>query len=233
MEYSVVIPLFNEAQSLEMLQTQLYDVMESIAAGYEVIYVNDGSSDESSQQLEKLRQRYPNINIISFKTNRGQSAALHAGFKAAKGQWLITLDADGQNPPREITKLLKIKDAFDFVTGIRTRRRDNLIRKISSQVAKFFRWVVLGDTTQDTGCSLRIFRKEIVDSVPFFKNFHRFFVFLVRRKGFLVKEVPVAHNARRFGKSKYRFFKRMVEGIFDLWGLFWISRRLNYESGHS
>lgn len=229
MEYSVVIPLFNEEESLPWLGQELGRVMALLGAEYEIIYVNDGSTDNSGKVLEEMKMN-PAVRIVSLKTNQGQSAALHAGFKHARGQWIITLDADGQNPPQEIMPLLRARDEVDFITGVRKVRRDSLARKLSSQTAKFLRRLVLGDTTRDTGCSLRVFRREITDNLPFFKNFHRFFPFLVKKRGFTIKEVYVQHNPRRFGRSKYGTFKRAGEGIFDLWGVFWLKKRLlNYE----
>lgn len=230
MEYSVIIPLFNEAESINSLQKDLHRVMESLSAGYEIIYVNDGSRDNSVQVLNAIKPAYPGIKVISLKENSGQSAALHAGFIAAQGRWLITLDADGQNPPQEILQLIKYRDDFDFITGIRQQRKDSFFRKVSSQTAGFFRWVVLRDETRDTGCSLRVFKREIATKIPFFRNFHRFFTFLARKTKFSVKEVYVSHQPRKFGRSKYTTVARIRAGIFDLWGVFWLSRRLfNYE----
>ena len=167
------------------------------------------------------------MKIIFFKENRGQSAALYAGFKASKGRWIISLDADLQNPPREIHKLTAFKHDYDFITGIRANRKDNFLKIASSTTARFFRWLILQDRTTDTGCSLRVFRREVVDSLSYFKNFHRFFTFLVRIKGFSVKEVCINHRPRRFGRSKYGVLKRAEQGIGDLWHLFWLKRRLS------
>jgi len=226
MQFSVVIPVFNEVGSLKILQERLDRVMQGFPAGYEIIYVDDGSRDASLGVLKALKESFPAIRIISFKENRGQSAAFYAGFKAARGEWIITLDADGQNPPEEIIRLLEFYQQFDFVTGVRKKRSDSLRRKIASRVAKFFCRLVLGDLTQDVGCSLRIFRRKIVEAIPFFRNFHRFFTFLVKEAGFSVKEVPVAHHRRAAGKSKYSDWKRLKEGIVDLRGVAWLRKRL-------
>jgi glycosyltransferase involved in cell wall biosynthesis len=226
MELSVVIALFNEEEALPHLQERLHKVCERISQEYEIIYVDDGSTDSSLEILKKFKKNYPSLRIISFKKNQGQSAGLFAGFKAARGDWIITLDADLQNPPEEIYKLLIFKDSFDFITGVREKRKDSVLKKVSSQIARFFRWIILKDITKDTGCSLRMFKREIIDCLPYFKNFHRFFTFLVREKGFKIKEVPVKHNPRQFGKSKYGILKRAKEGIFDLIGVFWLKKRL-------
>ncbi len=226
MEFSVVIPLFNEEEVLPVLQERLHLVCEKLSSSYEIIYVDDGSTDSSMDVLNKLKNNYPSIRIISFNKNQGQSAGLFAGFHASRGEWIVTIDADLQNPPEEIPRLFEFKDGFDFITGTRAKREDSLIRKISSKTARVFRWVILRDTTQDVGCSLRMFKREIVDSLPYFKNFHRFFTFLTREAGFKIKEVPVKHDARTFGKSKYGVFNRAKEGIFDLVGVFWLKKRL-------
>lgn len=230
MKFSAVIPVFNEAESLETFQKELYEAMQKTSSDYEIIYVDDASTDSSLDILKKLAKNCEQIKIISFKENRGQSTALVAGFKQARGEWIITLDADLQNPPQEIPKLLRFSDKFDFITGVRRKREDSSLRKISSSIAKFFRLLILGDTTKDTGCSLRLFKREVVEQLPFFKNFHRFFTLLARRYGFKIKEVTVKHNVRKFGKSKYKTLKRTWEGIFDLIGVCWLKKRIiNYE----
>jgi glycosyltransferase involved in cell wall biosynthesis len=223
---SIVIPLFNEEASLRILQQRLHKVMEKLSFSYEIIYVDDASKDASLEVIKELQKQYPLIRIISFRKNHGQSTALCAGFRMAKGRWIITLDADLQNPPEEIPTLLKFKEEFDFITGIRKDRKDNFIRKLSSSTARFFRWLILKDVTIDTGCSLRMFKREILNEMPRFKNFHRFFTFLVRMLKFKVKEIPVQHNRREFGASSYGIIKRASEGIFDLIGILWLKRRL-------
>ncbi len=230
MKFSIVIPVFNEAQNLPLLQRELQRVMQEIGSEYEIIYVDDSSTDCSLEVLKKIAQEYGQVRLISFLNNRGQSQALHAGFKASRGEWIITLDADGQNPPGEISRLLAVEGEFDFITGIRAKRKDSFLKKLSSKAARLVRRLVLKDTTKDIGCSLRMFKREVVETIPLFNNFHRFFTWLVNICGFSVKEVEVAHQQRKFGKSKYGTFKRLLEGIFDLWGVFWLKKRLiNYE----
>jgi len=230
MEYSVVVPIYNEENSLAILNESILKVMDNLNVDYEVIYVDDGSTDSSLDILKGFKKEFPQIKVVSFKRNQGQSSALFVGFREAKGKWIITLDADLQNPPQEILKLIEYKEAYDFITGVRVKRKDTLLRRFSSGVAKFFRWAILRDKTKDVGCSLRMFKREVVEFIPFFKNFHRFFPFLTEKAGFKIKEVAVAHQSRRFGKSKYTTFKRLKEGIFDLAGLFWLKERIiNYE----
>lgn len=224
--FSIVIPVYNEEASLPLLQERLHKAMSLASAEYEAIYVDDGSSDTSCWVLKDLKKEFPQIRIISFSENKGQSAALYAGFRAAIGQRIITLDADGQNPPEEIARLLPYIGEYDFITGVRKKRSDSFARKIDSHVARFFRWLILRDTTRDTGCSLRVFKRDIAGAVPFFVNFHRFFPFLVRQLGFSVMEVEVSHDQRIAGRSKYGTLKRLRQGIADLLGLLWLARRL-------
>jgi len=215
-EFSIIAPLLNEEESLVPLQEELSNAMEGLSGGYEIIYVDDGSTDSSLAVLEKLKKNFPEIRIISFKENKGQSAALLAGFRESRGKWIITLDSDLQNPPDEIFRFMPFKDSFDLVAGIRTKIKDAFSRIAASFTAAFFRRLVLGDRTKDIGCSLRMFKREVADSVPCFDNFHRFFTFLVREKGFSVKEVPVDHRPRRFGRTKYGILNRARSGISGL-----------------
>jgi len=225
MEYSVVIPVFNERESLALLQERLDSVLKGCAVDYEIIYVDDGSTDSSLETIKKMKEAYPEIRIISLKRNAGKSSALYAGFRSSRGSWIIALDADLQNSPEDIPGLLNFVGDFDFVQGVRVKRRDDMFTKFSSGLAHFFRWLILRDKTIDTGCGLCLFRREIVDSLYFFMGFHRFFGYLVRTHGFSVREVPVRHSARIFGKSKNSIFKRIVEGIFDLYGVLWLRKR--------
>jgi glycosyltransferase involved in cell wall biosynthesis len=230
MEFSVVVPVFNEEESLPLLQKELHETMVKTGLPYEIIYIDDGSCDSSLEVLKELKNQYPKIMVLALARHAGKSAALEAGFKATSGRWIITLDADLQNPPGEILRLLEFKDDADFMMGIRKNRQDYFVRKVSSWVAMSLRRVALGDRTQDIGCALRVFKREVAQTVYLFNNFHRFFAYLARRKGFLVKEVPVAHNLRKFGRSKYGTFQRAVEGLFDLIGVIWlIKRSLTYD----
>ena len=226
LKFSVVVAVRDEQDSLLELQKELNTAMAATASKYEIIYVDDASSDASHKILKDLQKSFPGIRIISFEQNAGQSAALVAGFRAARGEFIITLDADGQNPPKEIQKLIGFCEEYDCVTGIRINRKDDRVRKIASGVAHLFRKIILQDTTQDTGCSLRIFKRKIIDQLPFFKNFHRFFVFIIKTYGFSVIEVTVRHRQRTAGLTKYSNFKRLCEGLIDIWAMLWLKHRI-------
>jgi len=226
MEYSVVIPVYNEEASLAILQERLNKARRELPEESEVVYVNDGSIDKTSEILREIARNMPEVKIVTLSKNLGKSSALRAGFKTARGKWIITLDADLQNHPEDIVTLLRYKDNFDFIGGIRVDRKDPFTRMIASGIARFFRMMLLGDTTRDMGCGLTVFRREILDTLVFFRNFHRFFTYLVRIEGFSIKEVPVLHSPRRFGQSHSRILKRGVEGVFDLFGVLWLKSRL-------
>jgi len=215
-EYSAIIPLFNEESSILPLHSSLRSVLDKLSFTYEIIYVNDGSTDSSLKILEKIRRDFPSIKLVSFKTNKGQSEAFLAGFKESRGRWIITLDADLQNPPEEIPKLLEFKNNFDLITGVRRKRKDNIVKKSCSSCATAARYLILRDTTKDPGCFLKVFKRKVLETIPHYRNFHRFFTYLARKKGFKVKEIPVEHRKRQFGKSKYGILKRAKEGIVDL-----------------
>ena len=234
MEISVVIPLRNEAEYVRVLYERVEKALKDLSCEHEIICVDDASSDGTLEALQQLRNENENLRVISLEKQRGQSAALFAGFKKAKGMWLITMDGDLQDPPEEIGKLLPFRKDFDFIKGIRTKRKSNVLRKISSIIGKFFTWLILGSTIKDPGCSLRIFKKDLVSTLPLVNNFHRFLPFLATIGGFSVKEVDTRHEKRIYGKSKYGIFKRAIEGIFDLWSVFWLKKmiikhRIKYE----
>ena len=229
-EVSIVVPVLDEEESLPILQRRIERVMKALKLSYEIIYVDDASTDSSLDIMKELKEKNTQIHIISFKEHRGQSVALIAGFRAARGKWILTLDADMQNPPGDIVKLWKYSPEYDFITGIRARRRDSLIRRTSSVIARRVRNFIIGDSTVDVGCSLRLFKRDIIDGIEFFKNFHRFFTFLARNRGWKIKEVGVKHSPRKFGKSKYGTFDRLRAGLFDLVGVLWLkARSVDYE----
>ncbi|MBU1113300.1 MAG: glycosyltransferase family 2 protein [Candidatus Omnitrophica bacterium] len=226
MDLSIVVPVHNEAGNLAVLQKEIIEAMAKTGFEYEIIYVDDASSDSSGQILKGFVEEDQKVKVISFERNRGQSEALLAGFKNSQGRWILTLDADGQNPPEDFSQFIPFCKSYDFITGIRKNRKDSFIKKASSWVAKIFRRLVLGDTTEDTGCSLRMFKREIIETIPDLRNFHRFFTFLVRLRGFSVKETYVQHRQRQSGQSNYRTWGRLWQGRFDLWSLYRLKKRM-------
>lgn len=229
-DLSVVIPFYNEEASVHAVCEEVREVLSSAGGlSWELVMVDDGSRDQTPQIMAGLTEKYPNFRALHLYPNSGQSAALEAGFEAARGEFIATLDGDGQNDPRDIVRLLAaLKERrVDMMCGIRQRRADNLIRRVSSRIANRVRSAVLGDHITDVGCSLRIFRRDRIRRVRFFRNAHRFFPALFIMAGFTVAEMPVSHRARQHGTSKYGggINSRLWVGLADLAGVFWLKKR--------
>ena len=230
---SVVIPIKDERDNLLALTDQLVKVLqgreESKNAPFEIIYVDDGSTDGSSEILDRLASEHPAVTVLHFDRNYGQSAGFDAGFKRSSGALVVTMDGDLQNDPEDIGLLLSYANDYDLVCGWRTERHDTVMRKISSRVANVVRNAVTGDRVHDTGCSLKIFRRRVIDRLPLFNGMHRFFPALALMHGFTVTEVTVRHHPRRHGISKYGVGNRLFKGLYALMAVRWMhSRVLRY-----
>jgi dolichol-phosphate mannosyltransferase len=230
-QYSVVIPIYNEQDNIEPLISELEAAMNAYKDAWELIFVDDGSPDDSGLILKRLMLEKPFLRTLRFKNNAGQTAALQAGFKAAKGDYVITLDGDGQNDPKDIPHLLAIaKLGYDLVAGKRRHRQDSQIKRIISKCANLVRQKILADGVSDTGCSLKVYRKSALDKIPLYKGMHRFLPALFLIEGFSVREVEVEHRPRVAGRSKYTIFNRGLSLAFDLLAVWWMKKRkLTYE----
>jgi glycosyltransferase involved in cell wall biosynthesis len=229
-EISVVVPVYNEEENLSMLIQKLTGVLNSLRKPYEMIFVDDGSSDGSRRTLKEMARQYPSLRILGFKENRGLSAALMAGMREARGKIIVTLDSDLQNDPADIPKLLEHLDHYDMATGWRQKREDPWLKRISSRIANSVRNRLSGEKIQDSACTLRAFKRECIQNIPFFNGMHRFLSTLVKMEGYQIVEVPVSHYPRRFGKSKYNIRNRMWRSFIDLLGVRWMKRRhIDYE----
>jgi glycosyltransferase involved in cell wall biosynthesis len=227
---SVVIPAYNEVESLRPLTSEVLDTMRGIGQEFEVLYVDDGSRDGTRDLLRKLSDEYPEVRFVGFKHNRGQTAAMTAGFKHAKGDIVVTLDADMQNDPRDIPRLLEKVGEYDVVCGWRRKRRDNVVRRISSRVANFVRNWLSDEEIIDVGCSLKAYKKECLEELNLFEGMHRFLPTLVKMAGYTVVEVPVNHRERKLGTSKYNIRNRIVKAFLDLLAVRWMKKRyIRYE----
>lgn len=229
-ELSVVVPVFNEEGNLPVLIPRLVGVLNPLGLTYEMIFVDDGSSDGSRGILKEMTFEYPGLRVIGLKENRGLSTALIAGMKEARGEKIVTLDSDLQNDPEDIPKLLSYLDRYDMATGWRQKRDDPWLKRISSKIANAVRNRLSGEEIKDSACTLRAFRRECIQEVPVFNGMHRFLSTLVKMKGYRIIEVPVLHHSRKFGKSKYNIRNRAFRAFIDLLGVRWLKRRrIQYE----
>ena len=224
MIYSVVIPLKNEQENVIPLTEEVLGVMRPLAP-FELIFINDGSTDSTLSLLQQLKQNHPEIKILSFDRNYGQSSGFDAGFKAASGQYVITLDGDRQNDPHDIPKLLALKEQYDLICGIRKKRKDTLFKRTISIFANKVRSSLCNDGVKDTGCSLKVYRKTALDRIKLFHGMHRFLPALFILEGFSVAQVEVNHRARIAGKSNYTLFNRSLNTIADLLAVYWMRKR--------
>jgi dolichol-phosphate mannosyltransferase len=230
MEYSVVIPLKNEEENIGDLISEIEPVMEAEKHPWELICINDGSTDGTLNALQELKKEKKYLKILNFDKNHGQTSAFEAGFKAALGRFIITLDGDRQNDPRDIPKLIAHKDSYDLVAGWRKHRKDPVSKKITSRAANFIRSRLCNDGIHDTGCSLKLYRKSCLDKIKLFNGMHRFLPALFKIEGFRIIEVPVNHRERTKGKTKYNFFNRSFNTIADMLAVRWMGKRqLKYQ----
>lgn len=230
LDLSLVIPVFNEEANLPLLWPEIRQVLDPTGLRYEIVFVDDGSRDRSAEVIRGFRERDPRVRLVRLKVNSGETAATDAGFKAARGRWVVTMDADLQNDPHDVPTLLSHLDRWDAVTGWRPRREDPWIRKASSRLANWIRNRISGDSIQDSGCTFRAFRRECLRGLALYRGFHRFIPTLLRLKGFRVLEVPVNHRPRRFGESKYGIANRAFSAFRDLLVVRWMAdRQLHYQ----
>jgi dolichol-phosphate mannosyltransferase len=229
-DISIVIPVFNEEANIKPLGAELREVLDGLGKSYEIIFVDDGSGDRSFAILKEAASNDSRIRVIRFKRNTGQTAAFDAGFKAARGDIVVTMDADLQNDPHDIPHLLEKIGEFDVVCGWRQKRKDPWIKIVSSKIANFVRNMLSQEEIVDTGCSLKAFRKECLQNVKLFNGMHRFLPTLAKMEGFSVTQVKVNHRPRRFGTTKYNIRNRMVRAFADLLAVRWMKKRhLDYE----
>ncbi|WP_211163411.1 glycosyltransferase family 2 protein [Azoarcus taiwanensis] len=222
---SVVVPVFNEEDNVRPLAEEILLAFERIDGDCELILVDDASTDGTA---DVLRQTASAVSCPVFhRRNCGQSAAVASGFKVARGEWVATLDGDGQNDPADLPAMLAraMRERVDCVTGVRAKRRDNFVRKVSSRVANGFRDWVTGDKVSDSGCGIRVVRRTALAEVPVFNGMHRFLPTLLRGQGYKVVEQPVNHRERLRGVSKYGVGNRLWRGIRDCFGVRWYLKR--------
>jgi dolichol-phosphate mannosyltransferase len=232
-DFSVVVPVCNEAENVEPLAREIDTAMKG--RSYEMIFVDDGSTDDTAAILLKLKASLPTLRVLRHSFRSGQSAAVATGVRAARAPWIATLDGDGQNDPADIPKLIASRDSpegrgVQLFMGNRTAsRKDTAYRRLQSRIANGVRAGLLGDGTPDTGCGIKLFSRDVFMDLPRFDHMHRFLPALFQRQGSRVISVPVSHRQRMRGTSKYGMWGRLWVGIVDICGVMWLRRR--YKSG--
>ena len=216
-DISVIIPTYNEEENVEELYKELKTVISPLQLNFEIIFVDDCSTDTTNQRLLELHTQDPIIKIIKFRKNFGQSAAMKAGFDNARGRLIITMDADLQNDPHDIPMMIeKIeKENFDVVCGWRYNRQDPALKKAVSKLANRFRSILTGETIHDSGCTLRIYKREAIQDIELYGELHRYIPAMLLWKGYQIGEIKTNHRQRVYGKSKYNW-KRLTKGFLDL-----------------
>jgi dolichol-phosphate mannosyltransferase len=228
---SIVIPVRDEADNVAPLAREIVDVLAGVRP-FEIIFVDDASTDRTVRNIRTLRQgNVPQVRLMRHCVGCGQSIAVQTGVRAARGEWIVTLDGDGQNDPADIPVLLQVLEQgggpgdLKLIVGNRKRRRDTWLRRVSSRVANAVRRRMLRDDTPDTGCGIKLFHRETFLQLPAFNHMHRFLPALFRRAGARVMSVDVRHRPRTHGRSKYGLSNRLWVGIVDLFGVRWLIRR--------
>ncbi len=225
-QLSVVVPVRNEEENVATLVAEIHAALSHLIP-HEIIYVDDGSTDNTYATLKALQAQYTQLRVLRHAASCGQSTAVRTGVKAARFDWIVTLDGDGQNDPADIPKLLAaLAPGVELVGGNRRHsRRDTWVKRLSSVIANGVRSRILRDDTPDTGCGLKLFAKAAFLDLPYFDHMHRFLPALIKRRGGKIVSVPVQHRNREHGKSNYGTLDRLLVGIIDLFGVAWLQRR--------
>lgn len=223
---SVVIPVFNEENNLEPLLAELVPVLEGVGLGWEVLCVNDASTDQSAAVLARLAAAEPRLRVLTHRINSGESAGQASGFRHARGTLVVTMDADLQNDPADIPRYIAaLKPGIDAVCGYRAERREGWLRRFASRTANRFRATITGDRLRDAGCTFRLLRRAVLADIPVFNGMHRFLPTLIKAQGGAVVEIPINDRPRFTGVSKYGINNRLWRGLADCFGVRWYQRR--------
>ncbi|MBI3985213.1 MAG: glycosyltransferase family 2 protein [Candidatus Levybacteria bacterium] len=221
---TALIPVYNEEESLDKFYPRLKEALSKIDKNHEIIFVDDGSTDSSLEIIKKLAAKDNTIKIYSFRRNQGKAEALTYGFKAANGDYVVTLDADLQDRPEEIQNLLnKSKEGFDLVSGWRKNRKDAIYMKLPSKIFNFLMSAFWGVHLHDYNCGLKLYKKDAIKDLNLYGGMHRFIPLLVSEKGFEVTEIPIVHEKRLFGKSKYGFSK-VFKDVPDMFTILFLTK---------
>jgi glycosyltransferase involved in cell wall biosynthesis len=232
-DLSVVFPIYNEEENIPHLLREIAAALDGRGWTYEIVAVDDGSSDRSLEVLRASRADYPTLRVLALAKNSGQTAALDAAWRAARGRMVVSLDADLQNDPADIARMVQklAETSSDMVIGVRVNRQDTWSRRMQSRIGNGVRNWITGDQITDTGCSLKLVKREAIDRVRLFTGMHRFLPTLVRYAGYKVVEMPVNHRPRQYGISKYGAMNRAFRGLVDCFAVRWMgTRMLKYDA---
>ena len=221
---SVTIPVYNEAENISPLTERLNTALAGWGKPVEIVFIDDGSTDRTLDLLKEAQARDPRIRIGHFRRNLGQTAAIAAGFRLARGEAVVTLDGDLQNDPAEIPRLAAMLKDWDVVCGVRVERRDGIVKRLSSRIANGFRNWATGDNIVDTGCTLKAFRRSCLERLELYNGMHRFLPTLLKMRGYRVTQVPVSHHPRLLGKTKYGTLGRLFKTLPDVWAVRWMKK---------
>ncbi len=225
-QLSVVIPFYNEAENIPPLLAELRQAVVTLGIDAEVIAIDDGSKDATLATLQSSAAEWPALRVVALAVNGGQAIALWRGFERVRGGWVATLDGDGQNPPLELVKMWGLRDTADMLVGARQGRQDTVARRLMSRIANGVRRRLLGDGVSDSGCALRLFRREVLGSLPPFKTLYSFIPACAVSGGWRVREIPVAHRPRIAGVANYTFRKMAIYPFLDTLAFCWVLRRM-------
>ena len=226
LQLSVIAPAYNEVDNVQPLVERIGQVFGPLNMRFEAIIVDDASTDGTREKLLELAGQYPWLRVVTLAKNSGQTAAMDAGFRAARGEVWGTVDADMQNDPGEIPRLMAmLDDNVDMVNGWRKKRSDNALRLIQTKIANGIRNWISEENIQDSACSLKVYKRHCLEGLTLYKGMHRFFPTLVKMRGYHVIEVPVSHNPRLHGVTKYKFGSRVIRAFIDLLAVRWMKKR--------
>lgn len=226
-QLSLVVPCFNEEDNIADLIEECFRVLKSMNIPFEMIVVDDGSTDGTLSKLREAQSTHKALRVVAMESNTGQSGALAAGFRAARGDLVATVDGDLQNDPADLPGLFERvrRGDCDVASGWRQKRNDSRLRRVSSQIANGVRKKFLGDGMNDSASAMKVYRREVLEHLPVFNGMHRFFPALAILQGFRVREIPVNHRARRHGQAKYGLWNRAFRATLDMFGVAWLRRR--------
>ncbi|MEW6238050.1 MAG: glycosyltransferase family 2 protein [Candidatus Omnitrophota bacterium] len=229
-EISIVVPCYNEEENVLILWRSLHEVMDALGRDYELLFVNDGSADGTEAVLTGLKTQDARMRVIRLKKNSGLSSALLAGFQSARGEYIVTLDADLQNDPQDIPQLLAYLPEYDMAFGWRKDRKDNIIRVLSTKIANGVRNYLTQENIPDIACTLKAFKRSCLNSIKMYKGMHRFLPTLFHIEGYRTIQIPVRHHHRQFGQAKYGVWNRLFVSTADCFAVRWmIRRRIQFE----